>query len=154
MLKHILQGIHHPFRGILLTKRSEPNQVADEDGDVVIALRTGIGSRFDFSDGPFGKNRVEQVIGFFLFFFNPAEVTGFQVTHAFLIQTGGNPCVEQGGIDRFGDVVIGTGLNAFRSTFHIITGGDHDHRDMPKIRVGLDLLQDFQPTDIGHHQIQ
>ena len=58
------------------------------------------------------------------------------------------------GVERFGDVIVGADLQAHDHVPGGILGGQHDHRDVTPLLVGLQAAAHLVPIHPGHHHVQ
>lgn len=107
---------------------------------------------FDDGDGAFEEGFVHGVEGdlFGLYF------EGFGVTfeHApagteHVLYFGGDHGEDEG----FGDVVVGSDLQAFHLVFDVGFGGEHDDGDVAGADVLLDGFAEFDAVHYGHHDV-
>ncbi len=58
------------------------------------------------------------------------------------------------GVERLGDVVVGADLQTHDHVPGGILGGQHDHRDVPPLLVGLQAAAHLVPVHPRHHHVQ
>ena len=64
------------------------------------------------------------------------------------------PRLQLGEVDRLRDVVVGTGLESLDLVLRRIEGRLHDDRDEREVVVAFDAARDFDPVDLGHHDVE
>ena len=65
-----------------------------------------------------------------------------------------HPAEQSHVVDRLGQEVVGTRLEALDAILRLIEGGHHDHRDMMSLRVALDLAANLNAVDARHHHVE
>ena len=65
-----------------------------------------------------------------------------------------DPRFELGEIDRFGDVVVGAGVETDHLVLGGIEGGLHDDRDERQALIGLDAPRHLEAVDLGQHHVE
>jgi hypothetical protein len=62
--------------------------------------------------------------------------------------------LQLGEVDRFGDVVVGAGVQPFDLVFGRVERGLHDDRNERQRRIGLHTLRHFDAVHLGHHDVE
>ena len=57
-------------------------------------------------------------------------------------------------VDRLGEEIVGTGLQAAYAIRRLVERGDHDDRDMGRARIGLQPLADLEAVHFRHHDVE
>ena len=70
------------------------------------------------------------------------------------LQGGVDARAQQHRIERFRKVVFGPRLDATHDAVDLVERRDHDDRNMPDDRIGLEPAQDLESVHIRHHQIE
>ena len=82
-------------------------------------------------------------------------VRSLQLIHAlFQSEVRPHPGLQDRGIDRFRDVIRRSKIEAFSLVRGLFHGGQKDHRNIPRIRIGLELFAYLVTTHTRHHDIQ
>ena len=71
-----------------------------------------------------------------------------------LLQARPDPRAEQHRVERLGQVVRRSPLNAADHAVHLIQAGDDDDRDRPQLRIRLHPLQHRVAVHLRHHHVQ
>ena len=95
-------------------------------------------------DDVLGKEPAEDVV----------DSCPLEVVEPFLGQPRVDPRAEDHGIERLREVVVGPDLDAADDALGLVDGGDHDHRDVTRIRRRLEPLEDRDAVELGHDDVE
>ena len=59
-----------------------------------------------------------------------------------------------GGIEGFGQVIVGAEFDAFRNLVRVGVGADHDNGDVSRVRTAFDNAQHLVSVEVGHHHVE
>ncbi len=85
---------------------------------------------------------------------HPAGVPHQLVAHPLLFQARADPRPEQRRIERLGQVVFRTQLDAAHHAFHLVERRDHDDRHMAQPRILAHPLEHLVAVQHGHHDVE
>ena len=69
-------------------------------------------------------------------------------------QHGADPGDQRAVVDRLGEVVVAAGVEPSDDVLLAGLGRHQDHRDERQGGVGLHPAHDFEPVDLGHHDVE
>src|SRR5262249_8701781 len=142
------------FRAVPVAVGREAHDVGEEDRHFVVTPWPDPVGCLQLLDDLVGQDHVQQLVGAALLPLDLFQVAGLAIAEAFLLQAGSDAGSQQHRVERPRQVVIGTHLDAADDTVHLVQGRDHDHRQMAKFRVGLELLQDLQAVGFRHDDVE
>ena len=76
------------------------------------------------------------------------------VAQRFLLEARSDPRAQQRRIERLRQVILGAELDAAHHALHLADRRDHDHRQMPQLGIGLQVLEHLVPVHLGHHDVE
>jgi hypothetical protein len=76
------------------------------------------------------------------------------VVQPLLLQAGADARLQQDGIERLAQVILGAELDAAHHAVHVIERGDHEHGHRSQRGITLELLQHGVPVEVGHHHVE
>ena len=88
------------------------------------------------------------------FLLQPDLLPGSDVAGAFQFKLGLDANAEDRGVDRLGDVVDGTFLDAPLLIVRIIEGGNEYHRNIAGIVIATQDTEHLMAIHIGHHDVE
>ena len=62
--------------------------------------------------------------------------------------------MQQHGIERLGEVVLGAGLDAAHDAVELVQCGDHDHRQIAGVLGRLEPAQNLEPVHLRHDEVE
>ena len=65
-----------------------------------------------------------------------------------------DPRPEDHGVERLREVVVGPRLDAADDALDLVDGGDHDHRHVTPAGCRLEPLEDRDPVELGHDDVE
>jgi hypothetical protein len=83
-----------------------------------------------------------------------AAVARLLVVQALLLQAGAHPRLEQHGLERLAEIVLGAELDAARHAVQLVQRRDHEHRDVAERRIPLDPLEHRIAVEVRHHHVE
>jgi hypothetical protein len=81
-------------------------------------------------------------------------VTRVLVVQALLLQAGADPRVQQHGVERLAEVILGAELDAADHALHVVQRRDHQDRDVAQRGLGLQPLEHGVTVEVGHHDVE
>ncbi len=97
---------------------------------------------------------MQQAIGPLPLALDLAPIGDLEVVPALLLQARPDPRLEQHRIEGLGQVVLGAELDAAEHAVELVEGRDHDHRQVAKRGVGLDLPEHAIAVELRHHDVE
>jgi hypothetical protein len=76
------------------------------------------------------------------------------VAQALLLEARADPRLEQGRVDRLGEVVLGAQLDAADHALHLVERGDHDHGQAHEAPLAAQPLEDLIAVQLRHHDVE
>jgi hypothetical protein len=83
-----------------------------------------------------------------------AAIAELVVVEPLLLQAGAHPRLQQHGVERLAQVVVGAELDAPHHALHLVQGGDHEHGDVASRGIALDLLEHGEAVQVRHHDVE
>ena len=71
-----------------------------------------------------------------------------------MVETRVDPRAEDDGVERLREVVVGADFDAPNDALRLVDGGDHDHRHVTRTRCRLEPLEDCDPVELGHDDVE
>ncbi len=83
-----------------------------------------------------------------------AALARLLIVKALLLQARADPRLEQHGLERLAEVVLGPELDAAHHAVHLVQRRDHEDRDVAKGRIGLEPLEHRVAVEVRHHHVE
>ena len=77
-----------------------------------------------------------------------------EVVQRLTVQAGVHARPKDHGVERLGQEVLGTHLDASDDALRVIDAADHDHGQVAELFVAFDALQHLHPVHAGHDEIE
>ena len=77
----------------------------------------------------------------------------FQVVEQLAVEPRVHARPKDHGVERLGEEVLGTHLDASDDVLRVVDAADHDHGQVAELFVTFDALQHLHPVDAGHDEI-
>ena len=148
------QRLDHQLRRIVLAIGREADDVAEQDGDVGEAARPHLVGRLQLAHRLVGKDRAQEAIGPPPFFLDAARVGRLMVAQPLAAQRRVDAGLEQGRIERLGNVILGAELDRLDDVLQVLGSRDDDDADMAQPRVGAHAAQHLEAVDLRHHDVE
>ena len=132
----------------------EANDVGEQHDDPLVAPRRDPVRRLELGHSGLGQDGVKQAIGAFALPLDLAPIGDFAVVPAFLLEAGSDARFQQNRIEWLRQIVLGAELDAPDGAAQLIERRDHDHRDVPQLRVHLHALQHLIAIEPRHHDVE
>ena len=83
-----------------------------------------------------------------------ADQLALLIAKALLLETRRDAGVQQNRVDRLRQVVLCAHLDALHHAVQLVERGGHDHRDVPEMRIVLQLGKDLVAVELGHQDVE
>ena len=85
---------------------------------------------------------------------NPLQVAALALAPALALEAGADPGAQQDRVERLGEIILGTSLDAADNGIDLLQARDHDHRNGVQALICLEPLEHLETVEVGHHQIE